>query len=203
MPACALVSSEDTVLYTVQRYLDKACLADTASGSDSDTIRQRIQERLGPLIRCQHLSHYWLTLSVLSDDADDMPLAQLKPQLKQLLLMRSVKPRASFTADKLQEQLANAPPSWQQGKRASAPVSSVQLTWELDVGAVRQAAQCSAEQGERVSLNSPCVTPPLGGMAFGIKVCCGPADDSSGTLVGVCAVPRGGPLMLPTLSASS
>ena len=63
------------MLYTVQQYMDSDSKAAT---------NQQVWERLGPLIRCQHLSHYWLLLSVLSESADSMPLAKMQPQLKQL-----------------------------------------------------------------------------------------------------------------------
>jgi hypothetical protein len=48
--------------------------------------RQWQSERLAPLVRCPHLSQFWLSASVLSGDADKLLLRGLQPQLKRLLL---------------------------------------------------------------------------------------------------------------------
>jgi hypothetical protein len=145
-------------------------------GEKDATAKQRICERLGPLIRCQHLSRYWLLLAAFSDDADAMPVAQLRPQLKQLVLMRSA--TASLPAAVLKERLADVPPSWLLGKRTVTPIKEVQLTWELNVGELRDAARrCAAEQ-KPVDLVCPGVTPPLGGIDFRLSALCALADDS-------------------------
>lgn len=58
------------------------------------------------------------------------------------------------------------PASWLLGQRKKAPVSTVELSWELDVGKLKEAVQVCAAQQEKQYLNSPGVTPPLRGMAF-------------------------------------
>jgi hypothetical protein len=153
--------------------------------------KQHIQERLGPLIRCQYISQYWLLLSVLSDDAGSMPLAQLRPQLKQLLTVRSAKVGAADA--EVHAEIEDAPPSWILCRRSTASVSTVQLTWELDIGALREVAQhCAAAQKKSV-LTSPGVTAPLGGMAFEMQIACEPEEGSSAVKIGVFAGPRGIP----------
>lgn len=178
------VASEDTVLYTVRRYM--ACASDAAS-------KQRIRERLGPLIRCQHLSLYWLMLSAFSEDAGSMPLAQLQPQLKPLVMLRNANPRV--TASELKELLKYPPSSWLLAPRSRHPVSAVQLTWELDVSKLREAAQRSAAQQEECRLTSPGITPPLGGVVFGMVVVCKPeqVDSTPAVKVGLDAVALGLP----------
>jgi hypothetical protein len=117
---------------------------------EDTATKQRIQERLGPLIRCPHLSHYWLLLSTSSEGAGTMPLAQLRPQLQQLLLLRSAKAR--ITAAVLKEELPDAPPSWRLGKRIITRVKEVHLTWELAVGELRDAARRAATEQKPHSL---------------------------------------------------
>ena len=175
------VASEDTVLYTVQQYMDNA---------SDDKGTQQIQERLGPLIRCQHLSHYWLLLSAHSESAESMPLAKLQPQLKKLLMLRIAVPKA--TAVVLQSEVPGAPSSWALGQRSIVPVSKVVLRWELDVSTLRDAAQRCAVEQKRQYLTSPGVTPPLGGLAFVISVGCEPevAESSSAVTIRVEAAPR-------------
>jgi hypothetical protein len=158
------------------------------SATDDDGTQEQIQKRLGPLIRCQHMSHYWLLLSTSSEDADTMPLALLQPQLKKLLMLRVAVPSA--TAVVLQSEVPGAPISWALGQRSHVPISRVVLRWELDVSILREAAQRCAAQQETQSLTSPGVTPPLGGMAFEIKVDCEVAESSSAVTIRVAAGAR-------------
>jgi hypothetical protein len=116
-----------------------------------------------------------------------MPLAKMQPQLKQLLLLRSSKARV--TAAELKCEIADVPASWLLGQRKKAPVSTVELSWELDVGKLKEAVQVCAAQQKKQYLNSPGVTPPLRGMAFQITVKCAPrtAGTSSAVSIGVYA----------------
>lgn len=126
------------MLYTVQEYMNSA--------SGGDDTEEQIQERLGPLVRCQHLSQYWLLMSAYSKDAESMPLAKLLQQLKALLMLRMSVPSA--TADVLHSEVSKAPPSWALDQRSIVPGSTVHLTWELDINQLRQAAKRStAGQG--------------------------------------------------------
>jgi hypothetical protein len=168
----------------VQQYLERT--SDAASD-------QQIQERLGPLIRCQHLSQFWLLLSVVSDDAGQMPLAQLQPQLKRLLTLRSATVTVAATAAELKDELGEIPPSWLLGERSITPVRTVELTWDLEVSKVREAAQRSAAQQQRGILTSPGVTPPLGGLAFELMVNCEPVESSTAVDLGFFVKPWGAP----------
>jgi hypothetical protein len=150
---------------------------------------EQIQERLGPLIRCQHLSHFWQLLSVVSEDADEMPLGQLQPQLKQMLMLRTLK--ASTTSTELKGVLKeDVPPSWLLGKRSITPVRTVQLTWELDVSTLREKAQRSAAKQKSVYLTSPDATAPIGGMAFEVQIICRPVAGSNAVRIDLNAAPR-------------
>lgn len=166
------------MLFTVQDYLDR---------HENATAKQHIQERLGPLIRCQHLSHYWLLLAAFSEDSDKMPVAQLRPHLKQLVMMRSAK--ASITAAVLKSQLADAPPSWLLGKRIITPVNDVQLTWELSVGDLRDTAKRCAAERKVHYLASPDSTPPLGGLDFRLMVVCRPEVSSGAASIDMIVAP--------------
>jgi hypothetical protein len=159
-------------------------------GREDAAAKQRVQERLGPLIRCQHLSHYWLLLAAISEDADSMPVAQLRPQLKQLLLMRSAK--SSIPAAVLKSQLVDMPPSWLLGKRTIIPLKEVQLAWELNVGELRDTAMRCAAEREAQLLTCPGITPPLGGCDFKLVVICRPAENSSAASINIHVAPAGG-----------
>jgi hypothetical protein len=137
------------VLYTVQQYMNHvSCVA----------TKEQIQECLGPLIRCQHLSHYWLHLSASSRSAASMPLGQLQPQVKQLLTLRIAVPSA--TPAELHNMVPDASSSWALGQRSTIPVSRVELEWELDISTLREAAKRSAAEQEEQCMASPSVTPP-------------------------------------------
>jgi hypothetical protein len=155
--------------------------------------KQHIQERLGPLIRCQHLSQFWLLLSVMSDDAGLMPLAQLRPQLKRLLTLRSATVTVAATVAEFKDELGDIPPSWFLGYRSITPVSAVELTWELEVSKLREAAQRSAAQQQRGTLTSPGMTPPLGGLAFELMAQFDPAENGTAVELGFFVKPRGVP----------
>jgi hypothetical protein len=169
------VASEDTVLYTARQYISNL----------EDEQYDQAQQQLARVIRCPHLSRFWLSGSVNSADAGDMLLAELQPQLRQLLLLRDAQEDYNVEAADLQEGgwLAGAPPSWALGRRASKPVRSVQLEWQLDVSELRDAAHRSAAKQGFVRLLSPEVSPPLGGINFGMQLACRFVD--AGTSTGV------------------
>jgi hypothetical protein len=83
------------------------------------------------------------------------------------------------TAEYMQGLLAGAPASWGLPRRALQPVSSVQVTWQLNVDDIRKSAQRSANANKPVSKSSPTSTPPIGGISFKIKLECSPKDDGS------------------------
>jgi hypothetical protein len=160
------VSSEDTVLFTAQTYSDR--LEETSFSFN----QQPELDKLTRLVRCPHLSQFWLSASVLSDNADKLLLRGLQPQLKRLLLLKlnhitdTVLP---VTAAEIEEYIPAAPASWLLPLRDIQPVISGKLDWEVDVAAIRQAAEKSASQKRTISQESPssCL---LGGVQWGMKL---------------------------------
>jgi hypothetical protein len=156
-------------------------------------------KKLASLIRCQHLSQYWLLASTVfpDDDAAVLGLAStgLRKQLSKLLMLRCAAPGLVLQPSNMQEWLPGAPASWGLGPRLSKPVSSVSFTWVLQVSKLKEAAlRCVAEQ-RTVRLRSlPNVTPPLGGIAFrGLLICL--AEDGGckvGVYVEAANIPSGG-----------
>ena len=88
--ACLQVASEDTVLFTAQVYADKLREASLAIVGSLHGEQLAI-DKLAPLVRCPHLSQFWLSASVLSDDAHDLLLQKQQPQVKRLLLLKLTK----------------------------------------------------------------------------------------------------------------
>lgn len=156
-----------------------------------------IRQRLAPLVRCHHLSQYWLAVSAMTAAAPELLLADLQPQLQQLLVLQAVRPgsvqeRVCAHA-KLQKLVPGAPSSWSGGPRALRPVDSVELHWAVDVSAIREATQhCSAQQ-DRVELFSPGVTPLMGPMAFQLALNVRWFHRSGRYMVGIQASPCGVP----------
>ena len=185
LSACASqVASEDTVLYTAQSYANRI----------SDLQQQdAAKEQLAPLIRCPHLSSYWLTACAWSDDADELLLSGYVEQLQKLAMMRAADaafkpPDAAF----LQEYLPGALASWSAGKRSHKQVSSVSVEWDLDVSDIRTAAQrCAQEQ--KLTVKCSGVTPPLGGLVWGIRLDCDWDEHAGGTKVGLFAMQKNAP----------
>lgn len=157
------VASEDIVLYTAQRYFVRF------RGGQ----RAHAERLLAPLIRCPHLSRYWLAGSVKSTTADTMVLAGLRPHLQRLLMLVEAKPGYTVDSADLPEGalLAGAPASWALELSVSEPVNSVDVAWRLDISQLRAAAcQCAAGQGDMDIIVSPGDPPPLGGMGFSLEL---------------------------------
>lgn len=159
------VASEDTVLYTARQYVGEL---------EDDEQWNRAQQLLAPLVRCPHLSRYWLSGEFHAADEDETLLSGLRSHMKQLLLLRDVQGDFNVKAANLQEGglLAGAPPSWALGCRVSKPVSRVKLVWQLDICELRDAAHRCAADGCTVELCSPTVTPPLQGTEFSMSLEC-------------------------------
>jgi hypothetical protein len=159
------VASEDTVLYTAREYLN---------GLGGEEQCKRGQQLLAPLIRCPHLSRYWLSGAVHAADDDSALLSELRSHMWQLLMLRDVQGDYVVKGPDLQEGelLAGAPPSWALGGRVSNPVSSVGLVWRLDVSDLRDAARRCATDRCTARLCSPMVTAPLRGTVFRVALDC-------------------------------
>jgi hypothetical protein len=161
------VASEDTVLYTLCRYLDRLSAAQ----------REHARHVLAPLIRCQHLSQYWLTSALDSTHATEYAvLADLHPLLMRLLVLRSAQAGAVVQALDLQRLLPGSPPSWLLGPRISSRVSSVSVDWDLDISKLRETAQRCVAEGKLVKLMSHMTTPPLGGFSYKVGAVCRPVE---------------------------
>ena len=171
LAAVLQVASEDTVLYTARRY---------CSGLEDQEQKQFAKEQLARVIRCQHLSHYWLSGLVNSAKLNAVLLAELRPQMRLLLLLRDSQNDYTVNEADLQEdgRLAGAPPSWLLGRRVFKAVASVQLVWQLEISKLRDAARSCAADQEVIEVRSP-PSPPLGGVDFGLKVMCDVAEGGS------------------------
>jgi hypothetical protein len=100
-------------------------------------------------VRCPHLSQFWLSASVLSDDADKRLLGALQPQLKRLLLLKP------FCGPHVLWKIADipgVPASWLLPAREIKPVSKAQVCWRLEVAAIKRAAR-SSTQGQQDPLS--------------------------------------------------
>lgn len=147
------VASEDTVLCAVRWCVDKA----------SPRKQPAVKTALVPLIRCQHLSMYWLSSCVLSYDCNLFD--SVSRQVKSLLMARQTdehfKPLQPDLADG--ELMAEAPVSWLLGPRACSPVSSVKLVWAVSVSQLRELVQKSVRCQADMELNCSSCSAPLGG----------------------------------------
>ena len=175
------------MLFTAQSYTDKLM---------SSSSQQHAVDKLAPLVRCPHLSQFWLSASVLSRDADKPLLCGLQPagapQLKRLMLLKQAhKVDACLTAAVITQYVPCAPDSWLLPVRDIQPAVR-ELEWTLDVAAIRQAGKDSADQKQTSVRWSPtsCL---LGGVKWGMKLECG-----SGTLASRAA--GWGCMQLPEIS---
>ena len=180
------------MLYTAQAYVDNLA----AAGHD---ILHAV-DRLAPLVRCPHLSQFWLSASVLSDDADRLLLRGLQHRLKRLLLLKqgaaagSIVTAADIYAN--QDFPQDMPASWGLPVRdIQPPVNSAQLEWEIDVQDIIPAAQASGSQQQTIFLGSHPST-LLGGIRWCIGLRCNWDASRQGSTIDayVCAVPPGLPV---------
>jgi len=168
-------TSEDNVLYTAQKYVDN--ITDPQQ-------KHAAAQKLAPLIRCPHLSPFWL-----SDDAPKLLLNQLSKQVGKLIMAHQGQ-LAQPVTDPPKLVLRDAPASWALDKRASKAPSSVQVTWKLEVSKLCQAAQDSARQQERAVLDCPTVSPPLGGIEWHSWMMIDWDAGKKGTRIGFFTAPR-------------
>lgn len=158
------VESEDTVLFTATAYVKH--LSDPQQ-------QQAARQALAPLIRCQHLSQYWQTVSALSGDEDRVLLRDYAPQLQRLLLMRVANAPLGVTRDTIQASVVNkllpaAPASWTLPRRNIVPIvaDAATVSWRLPIKDVKSLVRETAEQREGRVLRAPNKTAPLKGMTF-------------------------------------
>jgi hypothetical protein len=103
--------------------------------------------------------------------------AELLPDFRKLLAARSIKADYQVTAD-LSTAFKGAPGCWAAPKRAIQPVSSVQVTWDVPIDQIQEAAQRSAADSTRVAVQSPCRSPPIDGTAYDMTLECKPNGSS-------------------------
>jgi hypothetical protein len=85
------VANEDTVLYTATQYM-----MHKADGE----ARGAAQAALAPLVRCPQLSRFALMWTTLAADQSQLLLADLEPQLRQLLSLRCVADACSSSSSR-------------------------------------------------------------------------------------------------------
>jgi hypothetical protein len=103
-------------------------------------------------------------------------------QLKRLQSLQRI-----TAADQLSsavEGFPGVPASWLLGPRAiTRPLSDgVQLEWRLPVEQLKQACRDSFSKRQMMSIDSPCNTPPMCGLAWGLSLHC--KQREGGTVVG-------------------
>jgi hypothetical protein len=182
LPLQIQVDSEDTVLFTVCTYINRIAAGGPGSGV-GDT--QPALDKLSPLVRCPHLSQFWLSAALLSDDNSMLLLRELQPQLKRLQLLKSsCSTDVDLGCEDIEKHVPNVPASWLLPVRDIQPTSSAQLDWEVDVAGIRQAAQDSASQKRTTILMSPtsCL---LGGLTWGMELRCDWQASKQGSKIGV------------------
>jgi hypothetical protein len=82
------VTSKDTVLFTAEAYLSHKC-----SQSSSTSKRDEVRAQLARLIRCPHLSRFWLTATVASKGPGSQHfLGDLHPHLVELASLQLAGP---------------------------------------------------------------------------------------------------------------
>lgn len=138
---------------------------------DSADAQEAAEEVLAPLIRCQHLSLYWLSAPLLASEGQQL-LSRLKPKLGLLLSARVAHRQHQFTTIELSEAVLTALASWSLPKREFRHVKSVTLTALFSISELKEKAQQCAEQQEAMTLDCPLKSPPLGGVCWQLKLDC-------------------------------
>lgn len=141
------VASEDTVLFTAEQYCQQL---------ESDVAQQASQQALAQLVRCPHLSLYWLTAPMVASN-NDTPAAWAGAAAAKAAGYASASPHhdSAVHCVDLKKFILDAPSSWHLQKRAVHPVDAVAITWALDVSSISSSArQCAAEQGD-IALIAP------------------------------------------------
>jgi hypothetical protein len=125
-----------------------------------------------PLIRCRHLSLYWL--SALATSRIPVP-AQLLPQLSNLLAARSLQCAYQEIAQDANEWFSGVCAAWALPQRAKEPVSSVQVTWPVAIDNIRQAVERSVATNSKFGMRS-ISTAPINGSTYNLHLICSAKD---------------------------
>jgi hypothetical protein len=177
------VESEDTVLYTVQRWLgwwklnvNKAQLAEDAGA-------------LAPLVRFSRLSSFQQRVQMArTDKAPSNPFVQWRSQLLHALPLLSLAATNDISAALLTGKLSGIPSSWFRPARQLLPQQALIITWTLPAGDVWTNVQGAAGSAFTRTVFGPCRQGL--GMAWRVSLVCKPTDDV-GVEVGLqCGVMR-------------
>ena len=176
------MATEDTVLYTAQAYI---------KAQQSPQQKQAALQQLAQLLRCPHLSHFWLTAAKNSTD-DQFVLKPAQQQAGFLLAFLQVQPRGRFDSQRYNKLMPDAPASWALGPRQILPAPrSVTVSWQLPVSELKEACIRAATEQDRVYVTSPSASAPLFGVAFTMYVSC--VGSSQGTQAALRVQPQGVP----------
>lgn len=154
------VASEDTVLYTAQAWINHSFRVTS------------LKKEIAELIRCPQLSNFWLSASVLAQNAGDQLLQPLNSRVTQLQLLRLTVPDYPCYGYSIRQAIPDAPVSWSCGPRRHSEVCSVSCSWQVDVSTIRQAALASVQQRALQILPCDTTTPPFAGLAWSMELLC-------------------------------
>lgn len=184
------VASEDTVLFTAQAFLHKHYKRSKwGAGDGTSAARDPYVRQLGRLVRCQHISQFWLTAAILSNDSTKLVLGSCRSLLKKLLIAHSAEPGRDVTSI-IAKEIKGAPDSWVLPPRVRQPLAEgVQLQWGFSLAAVKDDGLKSMRTQQPVALQSPTCTPPLGGVTWRLRLQWEWDAEQKGTCVGIYAVP--------------
>eukprot|EP00775_Hariotina_reticulata_P007835 gene7835-8032_t len=204
--------SEDTVLYTAQKYLHV----------QPQEQWEAVMQGLAPLIRCPLLcdlqlaahdsSSCWVWWdrpeyrpeysSKYSSNTDSV-LTLYLPQLCMWVQMSRVESEHLAVLKHMQCNGMDVPDSWQLGPRPVSPdhssssSRSVSVTWRLPVERLKAACKECSEKKQTTCLSSPVVTAPVAGMPWRLKLFCFWVPDSAAGDAGVAAELYLGPSCFP------
>jgi hypothetical protein len=187
------VASEDTVLFTAEAYVNNM----PTETDEECTAKEAAKAKLAPLIRCPHLSQFWVAAAVLSEEAINLLLEKVENPVKQLLIAMQAAPGADISPTNITDEVEDAPASWVLPRRVYRPLTiRVQVQWTVPVAEVQATAQASAaKQGTR-HLVSP-LSAPLGGIQFRMKLKAAWDKSKSSCTIGLYVEPEGVPAGMP------
>jgi hypothetical protein len=179
LPSCIIfqvqVASEDTVLFTAQQFSDRL---------DCEDARTSARLALAQLIRCQHLSTYWLSAVHVAREPDRLLFCSLKQELGLLLGMRLADRQYIPTPTDIRSQLQGAPASWGLPERDLRSLNRVTLSAFFSISRIQARVQlCADRKTEQCSIRLK--TPPLGGVSFVLMQFCNWSTDANGVTVGL------------------
>jgi hypothetical protein len=172
------VVSEDTVLYTAQKYVDS---------QQGDEQQQAARQQLALLVRCPHLSPFWLSAAARSEESQ-LLLAPMRDQLLELLQCLQVTPDLKAALLAFKRWVPDQPASWLLGKRQLKAQRPAVVTWQLAVSDLKQYCEAAASSKGLSSHVSPDVTPPVQGCAYALQLQAQHVE--AGVKVGMFALPQ-------------